>query len=125
MKSKFANIVGLKQALNMISNSVMIKVRKVYGNLMIDVNCTNKKLVDRAVRIIIEVLNTTSKPIKDLSHEKVKQVVIDIKNKRKVYSINLPSTVKIAIIMLYKSVDMGDAIKMLIENNQNLQKILI
>lgn len=41
-----------KLLLNMLSTTVMIKLGKVYGNLMVDVKPTNVKLVDRAKRII-------------------------------------------------------------------------
>lgn len=40
-----------KLALNMLSTSVMVKLGKVYNNLMVDLQCTNKKLRDRSVRI--------------------------------------------------------------------------
>lgn len=43
-----------KLILNMISTTTMIKLGKVYGNLMVDVKPTNIKLVDRAKRIIHE-----------------------------------------------------------------------
>jgi N-acetylmuramic acid 6-phosphate etherase len=41
-----------KLVLNMISTAVMIKLGHVYGNLMVNVQPTNAKLADRAVRII-------------------------------------------------------------------------
>ena len=41
-----------KLVLNMLSTCVMVKLGKVYGNLMVDVQATNEKLVDRAVRIV-------------------------------------------------------------------------
>jgi len=41
-----------KMVLNMISTAVMIKLGHVYGNLMVNVQPTNQKLEDRAVRII-------------------------------------------------------------------------
>lgn len=41
-----------KLILNMISTSLMIKYGKVYKNLMVDVQPTNEKLVERAKRII-------------------------------------------------------------------------
>ena len=41
-----------KLVLNMLSTCVMIKLGKVYGNLMVDVQATNKKLEDRAIRIV-------------------------------------------------------------------------
>lgn len=44
-----------KLILNMLSTAVMIKLGKVYGNLMVDVMVTNQKLADRARRIVIEV----------------------------------------------------------------------
>lgn len=43
-----------KLILNMISTTSMIKIGKVYSNLMVDVKPTNIKLVDRAIRIISE-----------------------------------------------------------------------
>lgn len=41
-----------KLILNMITTASMIKLGKVYGNLMVDLQLSNKKLIDRAVRII-------------------------------------------------------------------------
>lgn len=41
-----------KLVLNMITTTVMIKLGKVYGNLMVDLQPTNEKLMDRAVRIV-------------------------------------------------------------------------
>ena len=43
-----------KLVLNMISTSVMILTGHVQGNKMIDMQLTNKKLVDRGVRMIME-----------------------------------------------------------------------
>ena len=43
-----------KLVLNMISTGVMIKMGKVYGNLMVDVMPTNEKLVHRAVSIVCQ-----------------------------------------------------------------------
>ena len=41
-----------KLVLNMLSTCVMIKMGKVYGNLMVDVQATNQKLVRRAISIV-------------------------------------------------------------------------
>ena len=41
-----------KLVLNMLSTAVMIKLGKVYGNLMVDVQASNEKLVERAVTIV-------------------------------------------------------------------------
>ncbi|GAB6168352.1 N-acetylmuramic acid 6-phosphate etherase [Clostridium carnis] len=43
-----------KLVLNMLSTGAMIKLGKVYGNLMVDVKATNEKLVERAKRIVCE-----------------------------------------------------------------------
>lgn len=43
-----------KLVLNMLSTGTMIKLGKVYGNLMVDVKATNEKLVERAKRIVCE-----------------------------------------------------------------------
>jgi N-acetylmuramic acid 6-phosphate etherase len=42
-----------KLVLNMLSTGVMIKTGAVYGNLMVNMQSTNAKLVDRAERIIM------------------------------------------------------------------------
>ena len=43
-----------KLVLNMLSTGCMIKLGKVYGNLMVDVQTTNEKLVERAKKIVSE-----------------------------------------------------------------------
>ncbi len=43
-----------KLVLNMLSTTTMVKLGKVYGNLMVDVRPTNRKLRDRAQRIVAE-----------------------------------------------------------------------
>ena len=42
-----------KMALNALSTAIMVKLHKVYGNLMIDVRATNAKLVKRALRLTV------------------------------------------------------------------------
>ena len=44
-----------KMILNMLSTGAMIRLGKVYGNLMVDVAATNKKLKERALNIVAEV----------------------------------------------------------------------
>jgi len=41
-----------KMALNILSTGVMVRLGKVYGNRMVDVAVTNRKLEDRALRIL-------------------------------------------------------------------------
>lgn len=43
-----------KLVLNMLSTGAMIRLGMVYGNLMVNVQPTNEKLLDRAERIIVE-----------------------------------------------------------------------
>ncbi|RAW02991.1 N-acetylmuramic acid 6-phosphate etherase [Pseudochryseolinea flava] len=45
-----------KLVLNMISTTVMIKLGRVKGNKMVDMQLTNNKLVDRGVRMIMDEL---------------------------------------------------------------------
>ncbi|MBQ9198399.1 MAG: N-acetylmuramic acid 6-phosphate etherase [Clostridia bacterium] len=44
-----------KLVLNLLSTCVMIKLGKVYGNLMVDVKASNEKLVHRAISIVCTV----------------------------------------------------------------------
>jgi N-acetylmuramic acid 6-phosphate etherase len=41
-----------KMILNMLSTATMIKLGKVYGNLMVDVQVTNEKLAGRARKLV-------------------------------------------------------------------------
>ena len=46
-----------KMILNMITTSVMIKLGRVKGNKMVNMQLTNRKLVERGTRMIVEELN--------------------------------------------------------------------
>ena len=41
-----------KMVLNMLSTGAMVRLGKTFGNLMVDVQATNEKLVERALRIV-------------------------------------------------------------------------
>lgn len=43
-----------KLVLNMLSTGTMIKLGKVYSNLMVDLMATNRKLEERSIRIVME-----------------------------------------------------------------------
>ncbi|WP_431962451.1 N-acetylmuramic acid 6-phosphate etherase [Actinacidiphila sp. bgisy160] len=43
-----------KMVCNMLSTASMVRLGKVYGNLMVDVRATNNKLVDRARRMVVQ-----------------------------------------------------------------------
>jgi N-acetylmuramic acid 6-phosphate etherase len=45
-----------KLALNMLSTSVMIKLGRVKGNRMVDMQLSNNKLIDRGTRMVMEAL---------------------------------------------------------------------
>ena len=45
-----------KMVMNMITTSVMIKLGKVYENMMINLKPTNVKLRDRMIRIVLEII---------------------------------------------------------------------
>jgi N-acetylmuramic acid 6-phosphate etherase len=50
-----------KMALNMLTTLTMVRLGKVYGNLMVDMKPTNQKLRDRAVRIVQKALEMEDK----------------------------------------------------------------
>ncbi len=50
-----------KLVLNMISTTVMIKLGRVKGNKMVDMQLANTKLIDRGERMVMEELNVTRK----------------------------------------------------------------
>ena len=55
-----------KLVLNMISTSVMIALGKVKGNKMVDMQLSNEKLVERAIRMIREEIQVSEVKAKDL-----------------------------------------------------------
>ncbi|MFC6095036.1 N-acetylmuramic acid 6-phosphate etherase [Flavobacterium qiangtangense] len=71
-----------KLVLNMISTSTMIQLGKVKGNKMVDMQLSNHKLVDRAVRMIMDELSISETEAKSLL-EKHKNVRNSIENYKK------------------------------------------
>ena len=67
-----------KLVLNMISTVSMIKLGKTYGNLMVDLQVSNIKLRDRAIRIIQAATNCDIKKAKDALQESKDQVKVAI-----------------------------------------------
>lgn len=63
-----------KMILNMITTSSMIKIGKVYENLMVDVKVSNKKLKERAKNIIATVTQASYKEISDTLEKTDNQV---------------------------------------------------
>ena len=66
-----------KMVLNMISTSVMVKLGKVKGNLMIDMQLSNNKLIERAINMIISSLNISYSDAEKLikKHGSVRKVI--------------------------------------------------
>jgi N-acetylmuramic acid 6-phosphate etherase len=63
-----------KMVLNMISTGVMIRLGCVYGNMMVNVQPTNKKLEDRARRIIEQAAGVTAERAAELLAESGRSV---------------------------------------------------
>jgi len=55
-----------KLILNMISTSLMIKLGKVKGNKMVDMQLSNKKLLERGEKILMDFLKVNNKVAKKL-----------------------------------------------------------
>jgi N-acetylmuramic acid 6-phosphate etherase len=54
--SRMKSGTGQKMILNMISTTVMIKLGRVKGNQMVNMQLTNQKLIDRGTKMIVEEL---------------------------------------------------------------------
>lgn len=66
-----------KMILNMITTTVMIKLGRVKGNKMVNMQLSNKKLIERGTRMIVEELNIQSEAAKILllQHGSVKKAL--------------------------------------------------
>jgi len=72
-----------KMVLNMLSTATMIKMGKVYGNLMVDVHVTNKKLARRASWILSQITGLDEESAQALlaqADNRVKTAVVMHKN---------------------------------------------
>ncbi|MGA2914714.1 MAG: N-acetylmuramic acid 6-phosphate etherase [Sedimentisphaerales bacterium] len=94
-----------KLVLNTLTTAAMIKIGKVYGNLMVDLKATNNKLRDRSIRIVSE--------MSGLSKPKAANLLKKAQGK-----------VKTAIVMHYCSVDFQQAENILDKNEQSLRKAI-
>ena len=66
-----------KMILNMITTTVMIKLGRVKGNKMVNMQLTNKKLIERGTRMIVEELNIHRDAAKNLllEHGSVRKAI--------------------------------------------------
>ena len=94
-----------KMVLNMISTATMIRLGKVYSNLMVDLMAVNEKLLDRGIRIIQDFTN------------------LDIENSRKIL-VAAKMSVKTALVMVKKDCDLDVAEKLLLDANGFLRDVI-
>ena len=94
-----------KLVLNMLSTGTMIKLGKVYGNLMVDVRATNEKLVERAKRIVCEATGIT----REESEKILEETNFDV---------------KLSIFMILSKLNKDEAKKVLYENKGYIAEAL-
>ncbi len=94
-----------KMVLNMISTTSMIKLGKVYSNLMVDLKASNNKLRERAKGIFMTV---TGESIEVAAH----------------YLSKSHFAVKEALVMFYNGVDFEKASQMLDKNGGLLRQVI-
>jgi N-acetylmuramic acid 6-phosphate etherase len=94
-----------KLVLNMLSTGLMVKMGYVLGNLMVNLQLKNEKLLDRARRIVIEVTGCTS--------AEARQAIIDSGR-----------NVRLAVVMVKLRVDRVGAAKCLADAGDNLWRAL-
>jgi N-acetylmuramic acid 6-phosphate etherase len=94
-----------KLVLNTLTTGAMIKLGKVYGNLMVDLKATNDKLRDRSVRIVMEMTKLNRPGASRLLARAQGQV-------------------KAAIVMHFRRTNLPGALKILEESEQFLRKAI-
>lgn len=94
-----------KLVLNMLSTGTMIKLGKVYGNLMVDVRATNKKLVERAKKIVCEATEVD----REVAEKVLKETNYDV---------------KLSILMILTGLDINEAKEKLSQNKGYIAKAM-
>lgn len=94
-----------KMILNMLSAATMIKLGKVYGNLMVDLKVTNQKLADRAERLVMQLTGLDERAAKRLLSQANREV-------------------KTAVVMHQRQVNAADARRLLQEANGFLGAVI-
>lgn len=94
-----------KLVLNMISTISMIRLGKVFNNLMVDVKPTNKKLVERSKRIIMEATGVSAEVAEEYYRE-------------------ADQNVKLAIMQILTGTDVATASKLLAEHQGNIREAI-
>ncbi len=91
-----------KIVLNMISTVTMVKVGKVFGNLMVDVKATNEKLVERCRRAVMEATGC--------DHDRADAVLKETEN-----------NCKLAIVMILLNIPLNEAKEKLERAQDNIR----
>ena len=94
-----------KLVLNMISTASMVRLGKIYGNLMVDLMAVNDKLVDRGTRIIEQLTG--------LGYEASRQKLFDA-----------GKSVKVAVVMVRNNCNKISAEKLLSDAGGFLRKVI-
>jgi len=94
-----------KLVLNTLTTGAMVRLGKVYGNLMVDLKVTNEKLRDRSLRIVMEMTN--------LSRTGARRLLTRAQGK-----------VKAAVVMHFRRTNLAGALKILDECDQFLRKAI-
>ncbi len=95
-----------KLVLNTLTTAAMIKLGKVYGNLMVDLQAVSEKLRDRSLRIVMDMT--------DLSRPQAKKLLT-----------RADGRLKVAIVMHFCKVDLRGAQEILDSCDQSLRRAII
>ncbi|QDT82748.1 N-acetylmuramic acid 6-phosphate etherase [Gimesia chilikensis] len=71
-----------KMVLNMLTTGAMVRIGKTYGNLMVDLRATNKKLIDRSIRILIaftDLPRDEAETVLEACHGELKTAIVSVK----------------------------------------------
>ena len=94
-----------KLVLNMLTTASMIKMGKVYSNLMVDVQATNKKLVERSKRIVCLATG--------VSREKAEAAIFEA-----------GGSVKVAVTLLLTGISAVEAQELLVQASGSVSQAL-
>ena len=94
-----------KLVLNMLTTATMIKLGKTFGNIMVDLQQTNKKLIERSKNIIMKICNVDYNQASKLLEESGRNV-------------------KTAIVMCQSKLDKQSAENILIESDGKIRQAL-
>lgn len=95
-----------KMVLNLVTTITMVRLGKVYRNLMVDVNSNvNAKLVDRAVRTI--------QTVTGLSRDRARALLDEAHGR-----------VKVALVMHARGVDPGEAVRLLDDASGRVSRVI-